>query len=729
MKVNINWDKFDSKLYKPLYNTKIPDFKQGTLAFDDYWDKQDDYCLNGFKPKPFMPKITGAHYFYLNMCKIRLLRPNTKRKVTASPFYRELDRRLFNEIHDAKENRHGLIIGKPRRVGLSYVGTATVVHEMLMYKETQIGVAAGQEDKATDFKKKVVKMLNDIRPEYRSSIAYNNDEEFHLGYKTYENKQSVIKGLQSSMYTKTMYAKPTGFEGKTFDTAIFEEAGLFQDLIAAYKSTEPCFKEGSVFFGTPLVYGTGGDIEKDSKGYMDMWNSPRETYNLKKVLVLATDYYPGDGVPDKKTGKAISFFDMKTGRTNERAALEYILQERKFKEGKQGYIKHLQSYPIKESEIFIKSSGGLLNRKKLNVQLQNLPNNPYLVEKGRLEWKTEDPVTLRLVARAKNLKEIDKIHFNRKSKVEFVEDEDFGTFVKILDPIKKHNMPYCPDIAGCDSYDEEMDKEQAKKNISDGATIIYRTFYSVKEPYDIPVGYILDRGDATADDDFFSQNLRCAVRYGYQLLVEYTKIGIINYFTDCGARYEHLMERPEIDGYNSKATNPVGFKMPNQHAWKLILRLLKREVNENFNNIWFEQILLHLINFGDQNADLASAYGMVLIAKLSLFPEETEGIEYDDNDDNYLLDMDTYVNENGRLVTKTYRELFSENGQDDFRKIVPEFEPELHADETELIEESKAIKARQEEIKSEKKKLLEKYNNDPMAFAIEEFFKEKKKNN
>ena len=722
MKVNINWDKFDSEKYKPLYHEKIPDYKQGTLAHDDYWDQQDDYCLNGFKPNPHMPKLTGKHYFYLNMCRIRLLPPGKKRKITASPFYRELDRRLFNEIEDARHYSHGLIIGKPRRVGLSYVGTAAIAQELTMYKENMLGVAAGQEDKAQDFYDKVKKMMQDIRPEYRSGVLTQNDEEFKLGYNVYENKQNIPKGLLSTMQIKTMYAKPTGFEGKEFSMAIFEEAGLFQDLIAAYKSAEPCFKEGSIYYGTPIIYGTGGDIEKDSKGYMQMWNAPREAYNLKKVLVLATDYYPGDGIPDKDTGKKVSFFDFRTGRTDSKQALKFIMKERKDKEGTEGYVKHIQSYPVQESEIFIKSTGGYLNRQKLNAQVQNLPNCPYLIQVGRLEWHTKDDTTLKLVAKAKNLKEIDKIHFKRKSTVKFVEDEKFGNFTKIMDPIQNHNLDYCPDIAGCDSYDEDI---QNNSKISDGATIIYRTFYSTKQPHDLPVGFILDRGSSDQDDIFYSTNVRAAVMYGYELLVEYTKVSIINYFKDVEADYKHLKQRPDLQGYNSNATNQYGFKMPNQHAFKLILRLLKREVENNYNQIWFKEILLHLINFGESNSDLGSAYGMVLVSKLDLFEEQTDGIDEDRNDGSALLDFDTFVYENGTLINKSYREIYNEKeGVENIQLFDPEYD--LDEEDKEIVNKEEIIQKKR--IKQERKTILETYNNDVMAFAIKDFHDEIKKN-
>jgi len=130
MQVNIDWNKFDSEKYRPLAVEEIPSFKPGTIAYDDYWDEQDNRCLNGFKPNPYMPKITGEHYFYLNMCQIELLKKGASRKTFDNPFYRELDRRLFDEISDAKKNKYGLIVGKPRRVGLSWLGSATSAYEL-----------------------------------------------------------------------------------------------------------------------------------------------------------------------------------------------------------------------------------------------------------------------------------------------------------------------------------------------------------------------------------------------------------------------------------------------------------------------------------------------------------------------------------------------------------------------------------------------------------------------
>lgn len=715
MKINTDWNRFDSTLYKPLLNMEIPDYNPGTIAYDDFWDEQDNRCLNGYKPRPYMPKITNEHYFYLNMCSIELLEEGATRKTPGSPFYRELDRRLFVEIHDAKKYKYGLIVGKPRQVGLSWVGSLTTTYELLFYRGNKIGVAAGQDDKAQDFYEKVKYMLRYVRKEYNSGIVTKNSSEIKLGYNYRENKQDLEGGLGSQLFMKTMYAKPTGFEGKTMSVVIFEEAGLFVDIIAAFKSTEPCFKTGANQFGIPIVYGTGGEIEKGSKGYRKMWLASKGVYNLKKVFISAVDFYPGDGIPDKD-GKVVSFFDFKTGRTNAKLAFDHIMAEREAKQGEEGYVKHIQTYPLKESEIFIKNSGGLLNRKKLNAQKNNLDNCPYLIQTGRLEWVTKDNATLKLLARAKSLKERDKIHFSRGSKIEFIEDEELGTIKKILDPVDHSKLPYNPDIIGCDSYDDEV----AEGTGSLGATIVYRCFYGVTKAYDLPIAYILDRGTSDEEDEFYSNTLRLAVYYDTEVLLEHTKVLIKTHFEGVGA-LEHLKGKPELEGsgYNSKAVNTYGFKMPNQHAFKLITRLLKAEVNLNFNNIWFEEILDHLIDFGDSNSDLGSAYGMVMVSKLDMFGSLSDGIDEDTTDVNVIDGMGHWVIRDGVASFEQYsyegeeKDIYSTKG-------VSIFDPEydLEGEERDAYQDSK--NEGREKVIAERQRILKKYGNDIMAFTIDE---------
>lgn len=672
---------YDAKRYSPLVHQSQPELKVGSLAYDDYWDEQDYYCINGYTPKG-MPSITGEHYFYLNMCRIEMLPQGARRKKDYNPYYRELDARLFKETYEAKKYKYGLIIGKPRRVGLSWFGTLQMVYEMLFTKAARVGICAGKQDKADAFYAKVMYMLKYIRDEYKVARLKKDDKILKLGYHDIINKQKEECGLLSEMLIRTMFVDSAGFEGESLALAIFEEAGLFQNLIQSYKSTEPCFREGANQFGTPLIYGTGGEIDKGAKGYMEMWNEAH-AYNLKKIFIPADEYYPGDGEEDPVTKIKKSFFDISTGKTDSEAARKHILAEReKAKKSKDGYIKHIQNYPLKESEIFIKTTGGILDRAKLNDQYQRWSEGecPYDLQIGRLEW-VDDEMTKILVSRTKDIKQATKIRVERGSKVKWVNDKR-GYIKKIADPINKDGMAHKPDIAGCDSYDDEI----AEGTGSLGATVVYRTYAGPSRPYNMPIAVLSERGDSSNDDTFYENNVKMAVYYNYELLIEYSKIAIDKYFKDVSAQ-KYLKKKPDLrkEVLNSKARNEFGFRM-SPEAKKIVTKLLKNEVNQNVGSIWFDNLLIDLMDYGEKNTDMAMALGLCLVYKLEIFDDILE--EYEDEEyygsNNNVLDQMTYydIDENGNVQIKHY-------GFETFESYVPEYEDSSKMTELEMLESQK----------------------------------------
>lgn len=688
---------YSAKKFSPLvYDEKVikhySKLKPGTLAYDDFWDEIDYYCINGYKPSgSAYHKITGEHFFYLNINKIYMLHDGEKKKRPGSPYYRDLDYRLFSEYEQAKKNGYGLIIGKPRQVGLSWWGSSIMYYELIFNKGAQAGICAGKQDKADGFYNKILYNHENIREEYKVAKHHKNDKEFVLGYDDVENKQTFIGGLNSKMLIRTMFADAGGFEGENMSLVIFEEAGLFSNLILSYKSTEPCFRLGAIQFGVPLIWGTGGEIEKGSAGYMEMWEN-HHSYNLNKIFIPADEYYPGDGMVDEKTGnKAPSFFDLNTGKTDRVRARNYILSQREKakKTSKEAFTKHIQSYPLEESEIFIKTSGGILDRIKLNEQVITIKEigTPYDVKTGRLEW-IDDEITTLLLQKAKDTKEACKIRIERGSKVKWVDDEN-GSISKILDPINNDNMEHKPDIAGCDSYDEEVEENTG----SHGATIVYRTYYGPGKEYNLPIALLHERGDSSNDDVFYENNVKLAIYYNYKLLFEYTKIAIEKYFKDVGAE-KYLKERPDLRNEiaNSKARNQYGQRMNNKEHKNLATKLLKKEVRDNYRNIWFLKILNDLIDYGDKNTDIAMAYAMVLIYKLDIFEEMIDEDDYEYYDSDNVFDAMAYydIDASGNVIVKTY-------GGDEYDEI-PQFNPDLHLTELERMDYKKEIKKKKEEF-------------------------------
>lgn len=700
MSVIIKDHTYNAKRFSPLvYDEKVMHYAQnlrpGTLAYDDFWDEQDDRCLFGYTPKG-MHEITGEHYFYLNMNKIEMLPQGQLRKAPHAPYYRELDNRLFKITRDAKKNKFGIIVGKPRRVGLSWFGANQVCYEIIFWQKNRAGICAGKQDKADAFYKKVLYLLDNLKTEYQVARLYKNDKELVLGYNDIVNKQSRIEGMGSEMLIRTMFADSAGFEGESMSIVVFEEAGLFKNLIQSYKSTEPCFREGAIQFGTPLIYGTGGEIEKDSSGYMEMWES-HKSYNLEKVFIPAYEYFPGDGEIDEKTGiQAPSFFDLRTGDTNQEAALKHILSERKRALGsKEGATKHIQNYPIKESEIFIKTKGGILDRIKINNQLLFIEEqgNKYDEKIGRLEW-VDDEVTAKMITKCKDTKEKVKIRIKRGSKVKWVDDEVHGLIHKILDPINHDDMNHKPDIATCDSYDEEIEENSG----SFGGTLVYRTYAGPNRDYNLPTAYLLERGDSSSDDTFYENNVKMAIYWNYELLFEYSKIAIESYFKDVGAT-KYLKDRPDLRKHlgPSQAKNEKGQRMTKE-VKSLGTKLLKAEVNTNIQNVWFPVLLKDLADFGDKNTDLAMCYLIILLYKLELFDYISEEDIEDYDDGSNIFDSMAYydVDSKGNVTVKTF---YGDNLDE-----IEAFNPDIHLSEYDRIE----IRRKREE----EKKMMEQHQKD-----------------
>lgn len=691
---------FDSKHYSPLAYNEVPYLERGTLAYDDFWDEQDKRCLEGYAPVVDgvqYPRITGPHYFYLNMLQIMMLKVGAAKKQLGYPFYRVLDHLLFLEIEKAGFLGYGLIIGKARRMGLSYIADCMTLWNLLFFLDNETAIGAGKEDKAIDLFKKVQKSLENLREEYKVSYRKNRTE-LKLCYKVNDNKVQQEAGIGSMLTVKTFFSDPSAFEGGSYSFFVFEEIGIQDNLIKSYKASEPCFMDGASQFGVPMLFGTGGEVDKGSRDMKIIYDGP-EAYNMKKLFIPAYMYYPGNDETDEEDEMEIgvNFFDPITGRTNEIEALKHILERRrKSSKSRDGYIKEIQSRPTEEAHLFLKTSGGKLNRIILNGQLQRVYDGEkaYTPKKGRLEW-TYEPVLEMQLARCQTQKERDKIHIANNSKVRFEEDE-LGTVYIIADPVNEPGMPYDADIGGTDSYDEVVPENTG----SLGCTMAYRVFNGMTKDYNMPVAMVYERGDSSSDDTFYSNSLKLCVMYKMRTLVEYSKIMIINYFEDCGAQ-RHLTLKPILrnEAIANKGRQTYGVHVKGEMKG-IITRLLKHETNHNAINIWLDLILLDLIEYGDGNTDIAMALGMCLITKLDMFDEISDDIEVYDATD-ILMDLEyTYVDSNGELRVESYG-----NGQR--KNDMETFDPRLHLEGSEREKYLNLVAIKKQKLKEQQREAQE----------------------
>ena len=584
--------KQDPQRYRPVVNNGHPDLNPESVAYQEYWEQELDRCINGFKPKG-MKKISGKYYFYLNYYKI-LGNDGTKgsRKTLISPWYRQMDHEYFDLFQTCKDEGKGMIVIKARDKGFSYMNSGMIAHEYTFFPFNDVGIAAGLQATADAFFDKTKKGLNGLHPNFKHSILKDTDGILRSGYKQ-KNKDGKweVGGYQSTVICRTM-DNPEVFKGERVSLMVFEEAGEFKHLKNAYMSSKACFMDGNLQFGVPVVGGTGGDISKASKDFMDMYYEA-EAYNLIPMFIPASRAYYG-------------YFDINTGEEKVKEAESVLLEERETitnSGDRDAYNLHIQNYPLTVQEAFLNTKTARFNNSLLNAQRSRiLASKDYRsqVQTGYLDWDFDGDENY--VVRWKP-------HPN-------------GPY-KILE----HPAPEYKDldIGGIDSYDQ--DKAGASDSL--GSAIIYRRFVNTEYASDYVIAEYTDRPEKK--EDFWDGCLKLAVYYNAKMLVEYTKIGILDYFKRMNA-LKYLKEKPEsAHNPGTKTRNRYGVHM-NKQVKSLMEDLMDDYIRENAEDIWFLDLIDELANYGTRNTDRAIAFGLCLIHNVDNYRIQAKEVQAEEAD-------------------------------------------------------------------------------------------------
>ena len=564
--------KFDPQKYRIIANNGHPEINPDSVSYQEYWAKEMDRCVDGFKPKG-MKKISGKYYFYLNYYMI-LGNDGTKgnRKTLIHPWYRKMDHEYFDLYETCKDEGKGMIVIKARDKGFSYMNSGMIAHEFTFFPHNDVGIAAGLQATADAFFDKTKKGLNAIHDNFKHSILRDTDGIRRSGYKQ-KNKDGKweIGGYQSTIICRTM-DNPEVFKGERVALMIFEEAGEFKHLKNAYMSSKACFMDGDIQFGVPIVGGTGGDITRASKDFMDMYYS-HDAYNLLPMFIPANRAYYG-------------FFDIKTGKEHPEKAREKLSEERDTiqKSGdSEAYNLHVQNYPLTIEEAFLNTHSARFDITLINAQRSRIlssKDNRSQIQKGYLDWELgeEEP----------------SVKWRPHPQ---------GPYKILAHPeLEYKNL----DIGGIDSYDQD----QAGASDSLGSAIIYRRFANTDIPSDYVIAEYTDR--PKKKEDFWDGCLKLAVYYNAKMLVEYTKIGILDYFKRMNA-LKYLKEKPEsAHNPGTKTRNRYGVHM-NKQVKALLEDLVDDYLRENVEDIWFIDLIDELAVYGFQNTDRVMAFGLCLI--------------------------------------------------------------------------------------------------------------------
>jgi len=146
-------------------------------------------------------------------------------------------------------------------------------------------------------------------------------------------------------------------------------------------------------------------------------------------------------------------------------------------------------------------------------------------------------------------------------------------------------------------------------------------------------------------EEFWDGCLKLAVYYNAKMLIEFTKIGIIDYFKRMGGM-KYMKERPTA-AHSPKTVNRnrYGIQM-NKHTKAVMEQYLQKYVEENCEDIYFIDLLDELANYGVRNTDRVIAFGLCLIHDIDIYEKSVKFGESEMKNLGFVY----YRRENGRLV-------------------------------------------------------------------------------
>ena len=349
------------------------------------------------------------------------------------------------------------------------------------------------------------------------------------------------------------------------DGTIVHNCGKISKLKNLFSMSQEVMRKGFRRVGTPILFGTSGDIGKEGRDLKDMWYSA-DVHKLKRFFFGG--WMGVDGFVDEY------------GNDLKEEAIRWIIYERKRRESlsTKEYNDFLQQYPLTVQEAFTSNDDqGLGNQAKINSQLTSLAENPVKAKRGYFRLDTEESVI-------------------------FVPDNR-GQCIIYEDPVPGVKNQY---VAGSDPTDHEIEDT---RNASSLSTFI------MKKPSGIdPPKIVFEYTDRpNIPRDYYEQALMALIYYNNtRILIERNKAGMITYFDERG--FKHLLQ-PSPQGLTrliSSNTFAVGLYLT-KSVKKYTEELIEEYIEDYSEYIPSRELLEEFKDYGVANTDRVSALAMTLV--------------------------------------------------------------------------------------------------------------------
>jgi len=544
--------------------------------------------------------ITGRHYMFLQWSKIDI----------GYPSYLAFQKDIFTHMAacEADPRCFGQLYTKCRRSGYTNVCSAVLVDEASQVKEKLLGIQSktGKDSQENIFMKKVVAIFRSYPFFFKPIQDGTTNPRMELAFRepskriTKNNKTSQI-GDALNTVINWKNTTNNAYDGEKLHMLYLDEAGKWEkptDIREAWRIERTCLIVGKRVVGKALVGSTVNPMNKGGEEYRELWTDSdpnernqngRTRSGLYRIFIPAYnalegffDVYGNAVIDDPSQSVHIQGID---GEVIDQGSKTYLKNERSsFKNDPSELNEIIRQFPFTEDEAFRDSiEGSLFNIGKIYQQIEfNEDMFPNPVVKGNFIWRKKD----------------EEVVFspdpNGRFRVSWMPPDHLRNQKK--DERGKKVAPNAHiGVGGVDSYDLDATVDGRG---SKGALHMYNKF-SMDAPSNMFVVEYASRPDLASI--FYEDVLMCAFFYGYPLLVENNKYGIVRYFESRG--YDgYLMDRPDFlkTGNSSANVRTKGIPSNSQdviqsHAQSIEAYIhdhvgIKAETEE-FGNMYFNKTL------------------------------------------------------------------------------------------------------------------------------------------
>ena len=576
--------------------------------------------------------ITGRHYMMLQWTRMDI----------GYPSFLLFQRDIFLHLAacEADDRCIGQLYTKCRRSGYTNICSSVLLDEATQVKDKLLGIQSktGKDAQENIFMKKVVYMFRHYPFFFKPIQDGTTNPRMELAFR--EPSKRITKKNKSSqtgeaLNTVINWKNTTNnaYDGEKLHILYLDEAGKWEkptDIRDAWRIQRTCLIVGRKIVGKAMVGSTVNPMDKGGKEYKDLWadsdpNQRNANGRTRSGLyrLFIPSYQSLEGFFDVHGRPIVDDpaepVDGLDGDAILIGAKTYLKNERESLKGDPSELNEVtRQFPFTTDEAFRDSiDGSIFNVGKIYQQVEyNDELFPNPVVKGNFIWKEKD----KTVVFSPDVNGRFRVAWMPPQEQRNVRRMDGG---KLVAPFADRGC------GGVDSYDLDATVDGRG---SKGALHLYNKFH-IENPSNMFVVEYASRPDLAKI--FYEDVLMAAFFYGYPLLVENNKYGIVRYFESRG--YDgYLMDRPRhLMSANAKVNvKTKGIPSNSQDVIQSHAQAIEQYIHDHvgmnnntgeYGKMYFNRTLEDWIGFkiNDRTKfDLTISSGLALLASQKSKPVE-----------------------------------------------------------------------------------------------------------